>query len=76
MSPQQQRTSLIQSLLGGRRRQAADEEADRELDLALVRLSLACDENTVATTALRRRQSSGSLKVVSLPEPPSSAAER
>lgn len=64
------RPSLIKSLLGSERRRKRaelDEEADRELDMALVRLSLAFEENGVATDAVRRRQSSGSLKIVSIP---------
>lgn len=64
------RPSLIKSLLGGNRRKMAEqnEEADRELDDALLRLSLAFEENGVATEAVRRRQSSGSLKIVSVPD--------
>lgn len=73
MSAQEQRPSLIQSLLGGGKRRQQDQQqneaADKELDIALARLSRALDENAVATAAVRRRQSSGSLKIVSLPEP-------
>ena len=60
--------SLIQSLKpGGRRAQEEDAAADQELDDALLRLSRAFDENDAAAQGLRRRQSSGSLKLVSIP---------
>lgn len=61
-------TSLIQNLKPGRRRvQADDEAADRELDDALLRLSRAFDDNSSAIKDVRRRQSSGELKLVSIP---------
>lgn len=60
----EQQPSLIQSLLPGVRRKDDDDAAERELDLALVRLSRAFDENG----ANLRRRSSGNLKIVALPE--------
>jgi hypothetical protein len=63
--------SFIQSLLhGGRRKKdaAVEEVVDQELDLALCRLSRALNENEVASIGVKRRQSSGSLKLLSLPE--------
>jgi hypothetical protein len=67
MSPTQ-RTSLIQSLLNGRRHNDEGEAADLALDEALMQISRAADANAAATERVRRRQSSGSLKLVSLPE--------
>lgn len=73
MSSTQERPSLIRGLLGGRRRAERNEEADKELDVALDRLSVALADNEGAVAAVRRRQSSGSLKIVSLPAPPLSS---
>ena len=71
MSTTGNRPSFIQSLLhGGRRKRDAEVEevVDQELDLALCRLSRALNENEVASIGVKRRQSSGSLKLLSLPE--------
>lgn len=48
----------------------AQATADDELDLALQRLAEATRDNEVVCTKVRRRQSSGSLKLVSTPPPP------
>lgn len=62
--------SFIQNLLRGKgRQQNADADADRELDEALSRLASALNNHETAVAAVRRRQSSGSLKLLSLPEP-------
>lgn len=50
-------------------RAAADEEADAKLDDALQRLADATQANTEVCKKVRRRQSSGALKVVNV-EPP------
>ena len=62
--------SFIQSLLRGSRSRRARQEADadKELDEALSRLTCALNNNETAVARVRRRQSSGSLKLLSLPE--------
>lgn len=65
--------SLIQSLVRGRTEK--DDAADRALDEALMQLSRAYDDNAIATAGVRRRQSSGTLKLVSVPEPGVADAE-
>ena len=68
--------SFIEQLFsGGRRKRREDEAADHALDEALTRLSQALNDNSAASERVRRRQSSGSLKLVSLPEPAFEGAE-
>lgn len=52
-----------------RRKPAPDAEADSALDLALQRLADATEQNEGAAREVKRRQSSGSLKIVSDPPP-------
>lgn len=70
MSNVEPRPSFIEQLFsGGRKKRQNDEAADIALDIALTRLAQAMDSNSEASAGVRRRQSSGSLKLVSLPEP-------
>jgi hypothetical protein len=70
------RPSLIRNLLNGRPHESeSDAAADQALDDALMKLSRACDDNVLATANVRRRQSSGSLKLISLPEAVGDGAE-
>lgn len=62
------RKSFIAELLRrGSSKRDVTEEADAELDGALERLSRSLEEHAEVSTRVRRRGSSGSLKIVSVP---------
>ena len=69
MASEAQSKEARRGVFGLRRKIRGEEEvADAELDEAVEKLESAMLENAVACARVRRRQSSGSIKIVAVPE--------
>jgi hypothetical protein len=69
-TPEPRRSFLGDLLRRGRRKNGdASDEADQQLDAALERLTQSLNEHEVVSAQVKRRQSSGALKIASVPVP-------